>query len=103
MADHFSEFDSFSVPPELKPIGTFGYIGLQILFAIPIIGWIFLIVFCFSDANINRRNYARAQIVGFFLFLIVMVILVVTGVAGQTADAIKAGEVPGYLSFLPFL
>lgn len=103
MADHFSEFDAFNVPPEFKPIGAIGYIGLNILFAIPILGWIFLIVFCFSDANINRRNYARSYIIVFLLTVIISVVLVLTGVAGQMVEAAQTGEVPGFLKALPFL
>ena len=103
MADHFSEFDAFNVPPEFKPIGTFGYIGLDILFAIPIIGWIFLIVFCFSDANINRRNYARAHVIVFLLSVIIAIVLVLTGVADQMIHAAQTGEIPAFLKSLPFV
>ena len=103
MANHFSEFDAFNVPPEFKPVGCFGYIGLDILFAIPIIGWIFLIVFCFSDANINRRNYARAQVLGFLISVVICVVLVLTGVADQAFQAAQAGQVPEFLSNLPFM
>ena len=59
--------------PEYKPIGAWGYIGYNILFAIPIIGFILLIVFAVSRDNINRRNYARS-------FLLVMLIAIVLAV-----------------------
>ena len=45
MADHFSEYDAFNVPPEFRPLGAWAYFGLSILFSIPVIGLIFLIVF----------------------------------------------------------
>jgi hypothetical protein len=107
MANHFSEFDAFNVPPEFKPLGAWAYFLLTVLFSIPIIGLIFLIIFSFSDANINRRNYARS----YFCMMVVMIVLVVAGVAtgvisdftAQTVEAINAGQWPGYLSFLPWV
>ena len=67
--------------PEYKPIGAWGYIGYNILFAIPIIGFILLIVFAVSRDNINRRNYARS-------FLLVMLIAVVLTIIGCVLAAI---------------
>ena len=49
-----------NIPNEYKPISAWGYFGYNILFSIPIIGFIFLIVFSFDSSNINRRNYARS-------------------------------------------
>lgn len=48
------------IPEENKPLSPWAYFGLQILFAIPIVGFIFLIVFSCSNGNINRRNFARS-------------------------------------------
>ena len=53
-------------PPKGSPyamVGTFKFIGLMILFSIPLIGWIFCIVMAFSAANRNIRNYARAGLI----------------------------------------
>ena len=53
-----------NLPDNYKPISTFGYIGYEIVFAIPIIGWILLLIFAFGkDENINVRNFARSYIV----------------------------------------
>ena len=101
MANHFSEYDAFNVPPEFRPLGAFSYFGLSILFSIPIIGWVFLIVFALSDANINRRNYARSYFVALLFFVILFAILFFTGVLGETIAAIRAGQMPSYLSSLP--
>ena len=55
-------------------MGTLGYIGTMILFAIPLIGIIVCIIWSFSSTvNINRRNLSRA-------FLIFMIIAVVLGI-----------------------
>ena len=60
------------IPDEYKPISMWGYLGYQILFAIPIIGMILLIIFSFGkDENVNLRNFARS----YFCFLIVCYIL----------------------------
>lgn len=92
MADHFSEYDAFNVPPEFKPLGAWAYFGLSILFSIPILGLIFLIVFSLSDANINRRNYARSYFIVLFIFLILTVIAFFTGALNPLIEAIRNGQ-----------
>ena len=102
MADHFSEYDAFNVPPEFRPLGAFAYFGLSILFSIPVIGLIFLIVFSFSDANINRRNFARSYFIIWLFLAIIVAVLAITGVFAETFDAIGSGHWPAYLRWLPF-
>ena len=65
------------IPDNYKPISPWGYLGDSILFAIPVLGLILLIVFSFSDANINRRNYARSIWCALLLGVIITVILVI--------------------------
>lgn len=103
MANHFGEFDAFNVPPEFKPLGAWAYFGLSILFSIPIIGLIFLIVFSFSDANINRRNYARSYFIIFVVMGVLFAVLYFTGLLTETIDAISAGQWPHYLNWLPWV
>jgi hypothetical protein len=52
-------------------ISTGGYIGMMILFAIPIVGWLACIIMALAAGNRNRRSFARATLV----FLIVSAIL----------------------------
>ena len=59
------------LPPKYRPVGAWRYFFYQILFAIPIIGQIFLIIFAISGKNINRRSFARS----YFCALIIVVIL----------------------------
>ena len=78
--------------PEQKLMGPWGYIGWQILFSIPLVGFILLIVFSFDNSNLNRRNFARSYWCALLLLLIlvvlVVVLLVVTGVGlSAIADA----------------
>ncbi len=61
------------IPEENKPLSPWAYFGLQLLFSIPVVGFIFLIVFSCSGANINRRNFARS----YWCALLVAAILVV--------------------------
>ena len=62
-------------PRFIKP---WGYVGYQILFSIPVIGWIISIIFCFSKRH-NRRYYARA----FWCWVLIGLILcILMGLAG---------------------
>lgn len=63
--------------PQYKPLSPWAYFGYTILFVIPVIGFILLLVFSFSDSNINRRNFARSYFCAFLIAIIVMIIVVV--------------------------
>lgn len=66
------------VKAEYKPISAWGYVGYQLLFSIPLIGFIFLLVFALGGTNnINVRNYARSF---FCVFLIGLVISIFVGI-----------------------
>ena len=63
-------------PPYGSPyavMGTGSYIGLMILFRIPVIGFIACLIVSFAARNRNMRNFARAELV---LAIIIMLILV---------------------------
>ncbi|MBO4322377.1 MAG: hypothetical protein J5919_05185 [Clostridia bacterium] len=74
---------------QLKPLSPWAYFGLQILFSIPILGFIFLIVFSISSANINRRNFARSYWCVLVIVLIVVAIVAALGAAGGLLDWLK--------------
>ena len=74
-----------ALPEKYRPVGAWGYFGYSILFALPIIGWIFLIVFAISGKNVNRRSYARSFFCGFILVAIVLVIVLIVGGASLGA------------------
>lgn len=65
-----------------RPLGAWSYFGYTILFNIPIVGLILLIIFSFSDSNINRRNYARSYwcvyLVAIILFAVIALVLLLT-------------------------
>ena len=58
-------------------IGAWHYVLLDILYVIPIIGFIMLLVHSFSSNNENRRHYARSY---FARFLLAVIIFVIVGV-----------------------
>ena len=60
-----------NLPNEYKPIKAWGYFGYNLLFSIPLVGFILLIVYSFDNSNINRRNYARS----FFCALLIGAII----------------------------
>ncbi len=92
MANHFTDFDVYDVPPEYRPLGAWAYFGYTILFNLPVIGLIFLIVFSLSDSNLNRRNFARSYFIALVFLLILFLILFVTGQLGSFIDAVNSGE-----------
>ena len=63
------------LPEKYKPISAWGYFGYSLLFCIPIVGLILLIVYSFSDKNINRRNFARSYWVAILVGIILTVVL----------------------------
>lgn len=73
-----------NIPNEYKPISAWGYFGYNILFNIPLIGFIMLIIYSFDNSNINRKNYARSYFCIYALIIIVLIILLACGVTTDT-------------------
>ena len=71
------------LPAQYRPLSAWAYFGYSLLFAIPLIGLIINLVFCFSDENINRRNFARsmwcALLISLVIALVIAVIALLTG------------------------
>jgi len=66
-----------------KPLSVGNYIVMFILCAIPIVGFICLLVWAFgSGTNMNKKNYARAALI---LSLIVVAIWIVIFIVGGAA------------------
>ena len=70
--NRYEKEDIQQLPSEYRPLGAWGYFGYNILFSLPIIGFIILLICAFSNSNINRRSYARS----FFCWFIIEVILI---------------------------
>lgn len=64
-----------TIPEEYKPISMWGYLGYQLLFSIPLIGFILLVVFSLGGTkNINLKNFARS----YFCYAIIVLVIVVS-------------------------
>ena len=60
------------IPDEYKPISAWGYVGWDLLFAIPVVGFILLIVFAAgAGRNINLKKYAQSKFCALLLAVIV--------------------------------
>ena len=68
-----------TLPEKFRPLSAWAYFGYSILFSIPIVGFIFLIIFSCSGKNINRRSFARSYWCWLIIAVIVFVILLATG------------------------
>lgn len=79
-----------NIPSEYKVLSPWAYFGYNILFAIPLVGFILALVLAFDNSNLNRRNFARAYFCGMILVAILIVIAVVfsmlTGMALYTSS-----------------
>ena len=67
-------FDRNSLPENLRPLSAWAYFGLRILFCVPVVGFVFLIVFSCSSGNLNRRSFARS----YWCMLLIVAAIVLT-------------------------
>lgn len=49
--------------PKYRPMGAWAYFWLSVLFAVPVVGFVFMIVFSCNGNHINRRNFARSYLI----------------------------------------
>ena len=77
-----------NVPSEYKPISMWGYFGYEILFSIPVIGFICLIIMSFAAGNKNVKNFARSYFCMFILALIFGIVLVAIAMATGAVESI---------------
>ena len=61
---------------EYKPISPFGYVGYELLFSIPVIGWIIQLVFAIGHKNRNVKNFARSFYYVYLICIVLWLILV---------------------------
>ena len=82
--------DINNIPEKYRPISMWGYFGLEILFSIPVVGFIILIVFALGGTkNVNKKNFARSYFCFVIIFVIIMAILVATGLVAQVIDMFR--------------
>ena len=56
-------------------MGAWSYVGLEILYCIPVIGWIFLIIHCFTSSHENRMHFARSFFAKLLIGIVIAAIL----------------------------
>ncbi len=83
-----------NIPAEYKPISMWGYFGYEILFSIPVIGFICLIIMSFAPSNKNVKNFARSYFCLFIISLVLTIVLVAialaTGAISSLEDIVDA-------------
>ena len=85
---------NYNGPDVFKPLSPGAYFGLSILFSLPVVGFIFLIIFSVSDANINRRNFARSYWCIYVIIAVAAVVAVASGVTLGSLENIMAAVRP---------
>ena len=78
--------DNNNIPSNYKPLSAWSYFGYQLLFSIPLVGFILLIVFSFSNDNINRRNFARSYFCSYLILAVIFVILLALGLGNYLTE-----------------
>ena len=72
-----------NIPNNYKPLSPWAYFGLQLLFAVPIVGFICILVFSLGgSANKNMKNFARSYLCVWGLALILGLIALILSLVG---------------------
>ncbi|SDY07367.1 hypothetical protein SAMN02910264_01353 [Ruminococcaceae bacterium YAD3003] len=84
--------DKSQIPEEYRPISMWGYFGYEILFSIPVIGFIFLLIFALGAKNVNKKNFACSYfcytIICLVIFVIIFAIAMMTGATANLAEVL---------------
>lgn len=83
--------ESKKIPAEYTPVSAWGYVGLQLLYCIPVVGFVFLLIHTFNNTNLNRRNFARSYWCVLLLTVIFTIVFVIIALL-LTLIGINVGE-----------
>lgn len=75
-----NDFEREHLPEAYRPLSPWAYFGLNILYSLPILGWIFLICHAIGSQNINKKNFARSMFCIYVVILVLIVVLIALGV-----------------------
>ena len=67
---------------EYRPLSSWNYFGRIILYAIPVIGWIFLLVHAINGKNRHGRSFARSYFCGMLMIAIACAIVLALAMTG---------------------
>ena len=81
------------VPDEYQPLRPWTYFWLNVLFAIPVVGFVFLIIFSFAGGNINRRNYARSYWCPLLILAVIAVIFLIFVLIAAVLGGVSMSDV----------
>jgi len=71
-----------NIPQEYKPISAWGYFGYELLFSIPIVGFIILMVFALGGtSNVNLKNFSRSYFCALLIGCVIIVLGLVIAIA----------------------
>lgn len=68
---------------DTTPLSPWAYFGLNFLYAIPVLGFIMLIIHAVSAPNVNKRNFARSYFCWVIILLVAIVAIVISGSAAS--------------------
>ncbi len=74
------DMDRDRIPEAYRPLRAWTYFGLEILYAVPFVGWIFLICHAIGSQNINKRSFARSHFCVYVLIALALIVLIASGV-----------------------
>lgn len=76
------------LPAKYRPMGAWGYFWFTILYAIPLIGWICMVVTAIMSRNVARRSFARSAIIAYVLIFIALLAFVIVGASMGGVDVL---------------
>ena len=85
MSDNYS-----NLPENVRPISPWNYFWLSVLYAVPIVGFIFLLINSLSRSkNVNVRNYSRSYFCLLVICLVIVGIFLAITLAGNGIEKLK--------------
>ncbi len=72
-----------------KPLSMWGYFGYQMLFSIPVAGFVCLILISFNAKNVNLRNFARSFFCSLIVVMVMIVVILLCGGGAALAEALR--------------
>ncbi len=80
------------LPKSYRPITGWGYFWRAVLYAIPVLGWLILLINAIGSKNRNGRNFARSYFCALLIAVILAAVAVVLNLVTDNAlvDLVKA-------------
>ncbi len=79
-----------ALPKKYRPLGAWSYFWYGVLFCVPVVGFVFLIIFSLAGGNVARRSFARSFFCSFILLGIVAAASFLLSQIGGIGDFFRA-------------